>query len=75
MTGEAETSTSKSRLTSKEKGKGKRKRPAPVSQAAPRVDDEDVVDSTKRQFTRSTRQNRGEQILEVSQHPGNEAPG
>lgn len=74
MTDGSETSNAKARLTSKEKGKGKRKRPAPISQAADGggVNDdsgEDVVDTTKRQFTRSTRSKRGDgnQTIEVSQ--------
>jgi len=71
MTGRAETTSTKARLTSKEKGKGKRKRPESVDQAGAEAGDEDdeddVVDTTKRQFTRSKRQNRGEQTPEVSQ--------
>jgi len=77
MTGAAETSKTKAKLTAKEKGKGKRKRPVPISQADAGDGDgdgeDDVVDTTKRQFTRSTRQNRGEQTSEVSQSQNQEA--
>jgi len=69
MTGRAETTSAKARLTSKEKGKGIRKRPVSVDQAGAEAgddDEDDVVDTTKRQFTRSKRQNRGEQTLDVS---------
>ena len=70
MTGRAETTSAKARLTSEEKGKGIRKRPVSVDQAGAEAgddDEDDVVDTTKRQFTRSKRQNRGEQTPEVSQ--------
>ena len=81
MTGAAETSSSKARLTTKEKGKGKRKRkrPATISQAdAGNGDNEDdVVDTTRRQFTRSTRQNKedGQQTIDVSHSRDHKAQG
>jgi len=69
MTGAAETSLAKARLTIKEKGKGKRKRPPPITQVDAGDDqNEDVVDTTKRQFTRRTRSKSrgGAQALVVS---------
>lgn len=72
MTGGTETSRSKARLSAKEKGNRKRKRPAPIIQADAGDGDgeDDVIDTTKRQFTRSTRRNRGgsQQTIEVSSH-------
>jgi hypothetical protein len=79
MAGGAETSNAKAGLTTKEERKEKRKRLGPISQADARNgdDDEDVVDTTKRQFTRSTRRNRGgsQQTIEVSSHHGHRALG
>ena len=74
MTGAAETRSDKARLTAKEKGKGERKRPAPMTHADAGIgEDEDVVDTTERQFTRNTRQRRREQTSEVSQSQIHEA--
>ena len=60
---------STAKLTKKEKGKSKRK----IAAVESGRDGEDIIDTTKRQFTRATRRNGDSQALQakVSHYPHN----